>query len=239
MEFCFLAFQAWKVMEFCVELWKVMENLITLRKIMSCSLLCIMIDKKISLNVFYWIMNNKSWKRWKTSWSIMKFFCNLLKKYEPWIIIFKKTLYQVRPFHCGLVFDSWLLVIIELWRWTPQSFFLLPRELVGWGMLLILIDEVWTKCKINGEISFIFFILSVIHIVAHSFIQSVDYILVSYLVWPSVSWLVHQMISQPVSWVISWLVGQLQTAVGRLVGRSISHPLISFFWFFTVHKIIT
>jgi len=33
MEFCFLAFQAWKVMEFCVELWKVMENLITIKKL--------------------------------------------------------------------------------------------------------------------------------------------------------------------------------------------------------------
>jgi len=27
----FLAFQAWKVMEFYVELWKVMENIITLK----------------------------------------------------------------------------------------------------------------------------------------------------------------------------------------------------------------
>jgi len=30
--FVFLAFQAWKVMKFCVELWKVMENLITIKK---------------------------------------------------------------------------------------------------------------------------------------------------------------------------------------------------------------
>jgi len=30
--FVFLAFQAWKVMEFCVELCKVMENLITIKK---------------------------------------------------------------------------------------------------------------------------------------------------------------------------------------------------------------
>jgi len=48
LNFVFVAFQGWEVMEFCAELWKVMENLITIKKIMSRSLLCIMVDKNFT-----------------------------------------------------------------------------------------------------------------------------------------------------------------------------------------------
>jgi len=48
MQFYFLAFQPWKVMEFCVELWKGHGKLNHYKKIMSRSLLCIMIDKNFT-----------------------------------------------------------------------------------------------------------------------------------------------------------------------------------------------